>query len=417
MEIIAQEEKYYIFHLDNGITVLIEPLPQFMSASVGVWVNSGSIMEKEEESGISHFIEHLLFKGTKNRTAKEISQNIDSVGGVLNASCGKEATCFFAKVVNKDIALAMDLLSDMLKNSLFLPEDIDKERKVIIEEINSLEDSPEDDILNLHLKGIWNNHPLAKHVAGDKKNVARLTREEILNYFKHFYTPQDIVISMAGDVEVTFALELVKKYFGDIEGESDKREIPPPTFNSIFQVKEKPLEQVHICLGAPGLSSRDERRYTLGILDIILGGSTSSRLFQEIREERALVYSIYSFQSNYRSGGILNCYAATSPENTFKVLDLIKREIEKIVQFGITKDELKRAQDNFRGGIILALENTSNRMLRLARSFMTYNRVIPIKEVLEEIYSVTCEKVQSLACELLKQKEFAVTILGGLNKG
>ena len=401
--------------LHNGIVLVTEETPQFMSASVGMCVRNGSRYERDFERGVSHFIEHLLFKGTKNRSAREISTAIDAVGGILNASCGKEFTCFYAKVVDKDLPLALDLLSDMLLNSLFSTEDIEKERRVILEEINSIEDSPSDYIFDLYLKTVWNDHPLSVTTSGDKKSVLELKRENILEYFYKNYAPENMIISVAGNINHKEVLEMIVNRLGFLDKPLEKTEVSPPSFNGQFKKYYRACEQVHVCIGYPGISLRDDRRYVSIVLDNILGGTVSSRLFQKVREDLGLVYSIYSFQNSFLDTGLFSFYAATSPEKVDQVRDVILEEIEELCKSGITEEDLDLAKNYVKGGMILSLESTSSRMFRLASSELVYNRLVSIEEILEKINAVTVQDVMDLANIIFKKDNFTCCMLGPVN--
>jgi predicted Zn-dependent peptidase len=398
--------------LPNGIVVITEEAPLFMSASIGISLNTGSRYEGLKQSGVSHFIEHILFKGTEKRTAREISTAIDSVGGVINASCGKEFTCFYARVVDKDLPLAMDVLLDMLLNSLFNKDDIEKERSVILEEIKSIEDSPGDYIFDLYLKTLLNNHPLAIMTSGDRDGVVNLGRNEILSYFEQNYVPSNIVISVAGNVKHEDVLNLSKGYLKDFKGNERNILLNAPVFNCGINVNFRDCGQVHLSMGYPGISVKDERRYTAIILDNILGGTASSRLFQKIREDLGLVYSVYSFQYNFLDSGIFSFYAGTSVENIKEVISIILAEIDTLCESGITDDELQIAKSYVNGGMILGLESTSNRMFRIAKSELVHKRIISIEEILEKINLVSRDDVLSLARSIFNRNRLAICLLG-----
>lgn len=402
--------------LNNGIVLLTEEQSQFMSASIGICLKTGSRYEKATERGVSHFIEHLLFKGTVNRSAREISTAIDSVGGILNASCGKEFTCYYAKVPDRDLPLAMDILSDMILNSLFSPEDIEKERTVILEEIKAIEDSPGDHVFDLYLRSVWNNHPLAVITSGDKESVMSLQREQIIDYFKRYYTPENMIVSVAGNIKHQEVSELLKEKLGTFKGSQSSRERDIPAFSSGHNINYRDSGQVHLCMGYPGISLRDDRTYVSIILDNIIGGTVSSRLFQKIREELGLVYSIYSFQNSFLDTGLFSFYGGSSPENVKKVIEFILWEIDEICNNGITEEQLVLSKNYVRGGMILSLESTSNRMFRLASSQLVYGRIVPIEEVLEKINNITGEDVLALARSIFKKDNLAICTLGPLRE-
>lgn len=398
--------------LPNGIVVITEEAPLFMSASIGISLNTGSRYEEPARAGVSHFIEHILFKGTERRTAREISTAIDAVGGIINASCGKEFTCFYAKVVDKDLPLAVDVLLDMLLNSLFNPDDIEKERTVILEEIKSIEDSPGDYIFDLYLKSMLNNHPLAIMTSGDRESVIKLGKNDILAYFEQNYVPSNIVISVAGNIKHEDVLKLLRGPLTDFKGTEKNTTLDAPVFTHTVDVNFRDCGQVHLSMGYPGISVKDERRYTAIILDNILGGTASSRLFQKIREDLGLVYSVYSFQYNFLDSGLFSFYAATSVENIKDVINLILGEIDRLCEHGITDEELQIAKNYVNGGMLLGLESTSNRMFRIAKSELVHKRIIPIEEIVEKINLVSGEDVLLLARSIFNRDRLSLCLLG-----
>ncbi|MEQ8186818.1 MAG: pitrilysin family protein [Candidatus Eremiobacterota bacterium] len=398
--------------LPNGIVVITEEAPLFMSASIGISLNTGSRYEEPAQAGVSHFIEHILFKGTERRTAREISTAIDAVGGIINASCGKEFTCFYAKVVDKDLPLAVDVLLDMLLNSLFNPDDIEKERTVILEEIKSIEDSPGDYIFDLYLKSMLNNHSLAIMTSGDRESVIKLGKNDILAYFEQNYVPSNIVISVAGNIKHEDVLNLLRGPLIDFKGNEKNITLDAPVFTHTVDVNFRDCGQVHLSMGYPGISVKDERRYTAIILDNILGGTASSRLFQKIREDLGLVYSVYSFQYNFLDSGLFSFYAATSVENIKDVINLILGEIDRLCEHGITDEELQIAKNYVNGGMLLGLESTSNRMFRIAKSELVHKRIIPIEEIVEKINLVSREDVLLLARSIFNRDRLSVCLLG-----
>lgn len=405
--------------LQNGIDFVSEEIPLFMSASLGIFFKSGSRHEGPLEKGISHLIEHLLFKGTKNRTGKEISKSIDAVGGILNASCGKEFTCFYAKVVDKDLFLALEILSDIILNSLFNPEDIDKERAVILEEIKAIEDSPSDYIFEFYLKSVWDGHPLAIPTSGEKDVLESINREKLMEYFYKNYIPEKMIVSIAGNINHSSVSAFLKENLNDFQWDVKNKNdmvLTPPDFKPGIFINHRDCEQVHFCMGYSGISLCDDRRYAGVILDNIIGGNSSSRLFQKVREELGLVYSIYSFQNSFFDTGLFSFYGATSEKNINEVIKIVINEIDNICSKGITDDELNIAKNYVNGGMILGLESTSNRMFRIAKSELVYNRLLSIDEVLENINSVTKDEVLELAHSIFKRDKLALCLLGPVRK-
>lgn len=398
--------------LNNGIRIVTEKIPYVKSVAVGIWVGAGSRFETEENSGISHFIEHLLFKGTEKRSAKDIAEALDTVGGQLNAFTSKEYTCFYAKVLDDHLDLALDVLSDMFFNSKFKNEDIDKERQVVIEEIKMYEDTPDEIIHDNFAHAMWPNHPLGRPILGTEESLNKLTREDILEYIKKFYVPENIVIALAGNIEHEEAIKQLEKLFGDAKSVGFKKNIVTPRNYSKVDNFIKDTNQVQICLGTPGLSQDNPLIYDLHILNNILGGSLSSRLIQEIREERGLAYSVFSYHSAYSDTGLFTFYAGTRPNNCENVIDLIIKETQKICTEGITEKELYKTKEQFKGNLYLGLENVSSRMTRLGKSELCLGKIISPEEVVENLEKVTSKEVKEIANTLFTPENFAITTIG-----
>lgn len=400
--------------LSNGTRIVSEELPGVRSIALGLWVGTGSRYEELDEAGISHLIEHLLFKGTKKRTAREVAEAIESVGGQLNAFTSKEYTCFYVRVLDEHLPLAVDVLSDMFFYPLFTPEDIEREKKVVQEEIRMYEDSPDEIIHDLFSQTIWEGHPLSRPVVGSLKSIRSLSKQKILDYYQKHYNPSNLVLALTGNVKHDEALQLLEPIFSGAPDKIVEQEVNSPEARTVFKNFYKPLEQVQLCLGTPGLAQNDERIYALKILNNILGGGASSRLFQRIREEYALVYSIYSYYTVFRDTGLITIYAGTNPANFRKVWELIWQELRKIIQHGVSSDELKRAKEQIKGSLLLALESVTYRMHRLGKTEIMYDRFIKPQEILRKVFLVTQDDVQALAQELLEPSRFTVTVLGDL---
>ncbi len=401
--------------LDNGVQIVSEEVPGVHSVAFGIWIGTGSHYEDSTEAGISHLIEHLLFKGTKKRTAKEIAETIESVGGHLNAFTSKEYTCYYARVLDEHLPLAIDVLADMYFSPLFTPEDIEREKKVVQEEIRMYEDSPDEIIHDIFSQTIWDGHPLGRPVIGTRDSVAALSREKIISFYEQHYCPSKLVLALAGNIKHDKALSLLKPLFAGEPPKNIECHTTPPQAKAAFKHFYKPLEQVQLCLGAPGVSQQDEQIYTLQVLNNILGGGSSSRLFQKIREERGLVYSIYSYYAAFRDTGLFVIYAGTSPGNFNEVLEVTWEEMKSIAEDGVTSGELNRSKEQIKGGLFMASESVSHRMYRLGKSHLIYNRLITPEEVLQKIYLVSREDVQKLALELLEPARLTVTVLGNLD--
>lgn len=408
-------EKFSKEVLNNGITIVTESIPYVRSVSIGFWMQTGSRFEKvkDGENGISHFIEHVIFKGTKNRTAKEIAEEMDSIGGQLDAFTGREHTCFFAKVMDKNIDKAFNLLGDLILNPTFSKDDIEKEKKVVMEEIKMYLDSPDEYIHDLFIASLWESHPLGMPILGNVDAITKLTKEAIINFYKKQYSPQSLVIAVAGSINHKDVIKYVKSNFGSWFNGNVKNEINTPASpNSKYIVENKKLEQVHICIGTKGLSYLHNDRYVLYLLNEIFGGSVSSRLFQEVREKRALAYSINSLHDAYKDTGVFFVYAATSPEKVTLLLNTIKHEFEKIKNKKISKEELKRTKEQLKSNFILSLENTTNRMVKLAKQESYFGKQWTVEEITKNIDRVKVSDIQRLARELFIRNNLTTVCLG-----
>ncbi|MFP4698481.1 MAG: M16 family metallopeptidase [Eubacteriales bacterium] len=398
--------------LDNGVKIVMEQLPSVRSVAIGIWVKSGSIYEDEYNNGISHFIEHMLFKGTEKRAAKQIAEDMSAIGGHINAFTGKEYTCFYAQTLDEHIEIGIDILSDMLQNSLFSNEDIKKEKTVVLEEIDMVEDSPEEVALDSFHQNVWKGHSLGFSILGGKDNIKNLTREDLINYYKKYYTTDNIVISVAGHFEFNYIKELLNTYFRDINTKSSKGSIEDPKYHRSFLYRNKDIEQVHLCLGFEGIHYYSDKLYTLAILNTILGGSMSSRLFQGIREEKGLAYSIYSFTSTYQEAGLLNIYAATNPNSINEVLEQVKDEVSWLKQNGITQDELDKTKEQLKSNYIIGLESTNSRMSSNGKSIILLNRIKTQDEIIDKLNTVTLEDFNELTRDIFQMNELSLTFVG-----
>ncbi|MCD4783800.1 MAG: insulinase family protein [Candidatus Eremiobacteraeota bacterium] len=401
--------------LDNGIKVLTEEINEFKSATIGLWVHTGPKNETKKIKGVSHFIEHMMFKGTPTLTATDIAETMDSVGGHLNAFTEKEQTCYYTKVMDKHIALSIDLLSDMFLNSLFDKIEIERERGVILEEIRMYEDSPDDIVFEEFNHTLWNDHALACPTLGSREVVAGLGRDDFIRYLKNFYTPDNITLAAAGHFKHEDIVELVKKNFGEMKGTAKPTNETLPEFYTRNKLRYKDCEQTYLCLGGKGIPQKNlAQKFPFFILDGILGGSMSSRLFQEIRERRGLVYTVSTFTNSYKDASQFGIYACTSKENLSEVIKLANNILDDLRDNGITEKEMIRMKEHIKGGISLGLESTSNRMMRLNNSDFYHGRMIPIEEVINKVEEATLEEVNKTAKQLLDRKRFSSTILGPL---
>lgn len=398
--------------LSNGIRVVTEKIPYVKSASFGIWVGAGSRYEEKTNSGISHFIEHLLFKGTERRSAKEIAEELDTVGGQLNAFTSKEYTCYYARVLDEHLDIALDVLSDMFFNSKFKQEDIDKERQVVIEEINMYEDTPDEIIHDIFSERAWPNHPLGRAILGTEESLTSITREDIQDYMNKTYTADNIVLALAGNFDHSKVLEQLELLFGVLKNKKSQIKITIPDYNPNISNVYKDISQVNICLGTPGLAQADPRLYGLSILNNVLGGSLSSRLVQEIREERGLAYSVFSYHSAFKDTGLFNFYAGTRPSNYEKIISLILAEGQKIAKGGISEQELYKAKEQLKGNLYLGLESVSSRMTRMGRALLCLDKILTPEETIAKVEKVTNEDVRELAANLLAPDNFSITTIG-----
>jgi predicted Zn-dependent peptidase len=402
--------------LPNGLTILTEAMPAIRSVSMGIWVRTGSRQESEEENGISHFIEHMVFKGTKNRSAEQIAREADSIGGHLDAFTAKECTSFSVKALDEHVPRAFDILSDLFINPLFQPEDIPKESKVIQEEIKMVEDTPDDLVHEMFTQSYWRGQALGRPILGTRRTVGSFNRERLCDYFQRHYTPNSTLLAAAGNVEHARFVDLVAKSFGNLPWGPAADDGPPPTPHpSIRHRHKKELEQVHLCVGAPSYPLPHEKRFACYILNTVLGGGMSSRLFQNIREKRGLAYAVFSGLSSFRDAGCMSVYAGTALENARQVLGLILDEFRQLKSEAISDQELQHAKDYLKGNLLLSLETTGSRMSNVARQEMYFGRYISLDETSQRVDEVTSAEVLEVAREFFQTDRLAVTFLGPIN--
>ena len=402
--------------LSNGLTIVTEPMPAVRSVSIGIWLKTGSRHEREPENGISHFIEHMLFKGTKNRSAEEIARSADSIGGHLDAFTAKETTGFSIKALDEHVPRAFEILADLVKNPLLRPEDIAKESQVIQEEIKMVEDTPDDLVHEIFTGRYWKGHALGRPILGTRRTVAGFDRRELLAFFRRHYTPNFMLITAAGHLEHDRVVELIAREFGRTPAGRSLHDGQAPVAHPNIELRrKKTLEQSHVCIGTPAYHQSHEKRYACYILNTVLGGGMSSRLFQNIREKRGLAYAVFSGISSFRDAGCLNVYAGTSTAHARQVVDLTLEEFHKLKSKSLPDEELQRAKDYLKGSMLLSLESTPSRMSNLARQEMIFGRHISLDEIAAGIDAVTTEDVRQVACELFERDEIALTILGPLN--
>ena len=400
----------------NGLTVLTERMEHMRSVAMGVWIKSGSRCEAPEVNGISHFVEHMLFKGTQRRSAQALAREMDSIGGNLDAFTGKETICFNVKSLADHVPIALDVLADLVRNPLFPEVEIERERGVILEEIKIDEDNPDVLVHELFLSNLWKNHPLGRSILGTKETVSRFDRAQLAGYHRERFHAGNMVLAAAGNLEHDEFLAQVEEKFGSLTAGEVLEELGAPVTDSrIILRNKKSLEQVQICLGVPSPAISDQSRYGCQLLNTILGGGMSSRLFQTVREERGMVYSIYSDISPLRDTGTLCVFAGTSAEKSIEVVDLILAEFRRLKEEILGEEELKRAKDQLRGNILMGLESSSSRMANLARQEMYFHRFTTTDEVIERLEAVTAEQIQQIAQSLFDPERIAVTLLGRLD--
>lgn len=402
--------------LSNGLRVITEWMPSVRSATIGIWADVGSAVESPERRGISHLVEHMLFKGTQRRSARQIAETMDGVGGNLNAFTDKETTCYYAKVIDRHVPLALDVLADMFLHPAFDSQELGKEQKVILEEIKMYDDSPDDLIHDVFLQTMWRGSNLGDPTIGFADTVVRVTPEDLRAHMRGHYSPNCVVVAAAGNVEHDRFVELVAEQFAGYTGHCELPQPESPGVTPATHVRFKDSEQAYIVLGTRGVDVRDERRYAASLLDTVLGGGMSSRLFQEIREQRGLVYSVYSFQAAYRAAGLFGVYAGTSPQNVQACIDVIVEQFARIRNERIGDDELNLAKEHMKGSLTLSLESTSSRMIRLGRNEFALGREVTPEEIESRIDAVAAAQMQALAGELFTVENLGLCIIGPVDE-
>ncbi len=396
--------------LDNGLTVTLEPMPHLRSVSAGIWIATGSANERKDQSGISHFLEHLLFKGTKKRTARELTEIIESKGGHLNAFTSREYTCLYAKTLDSEVATAIEILSDIIRESTF--HDFEKERNVILEEIASIEDVPEDYVFDLLSEQMWPRHALGRSVSGYAETVSTMSEDDVRTYYQTWYRPRNIYVSIAGNFDAQAVIAQIYDEFGGMTPRPGGRHSSAPEFTGGVQTFERPITQDHLCLGFPGPAVSDPDRYAYDILCSALGGGSTSRLFQRIREDEGLAYAIYSANSNYVNAGMMTVYAAVAPENFQQTSDIIFEELRSLRDLAPNAEELEINREYLKGSLLMSLESTFNRMTRMAKSMMYHDRLVSTEEILRALDAVTLEHLHEAAKALFAPDKCAAVLLG-----
>ncbi len=402
--------------LPNGLVVITEPMEHVHSVSVGIWLRSGSRREPADLNGISHFIEHMVFKGTARRSAEDIAREVDSVGGMLDAFTSKEMVCFNTRVLDEHLPKAFDVLADMVLDPKFAEDEIEREKSVILEEIRMTQDNPEDLVHELFTQNFWAPHALGKPILGTPETVSSFSRDSLCDWFDEWYAPNNMVITAAGHLTHEQLIKLVEDRFSSraASGASINDPKPKPATHVTLRTKSE-LEQVHLCLGVPALPMTDQRRFAVAVLNNVLGGGMSSRLFQNIRERQGLAYSIFSELSSYRDTGTLSVYAGTSLETASQLVSSVLDEFRRLRDEPLTTEELRRAKDHLKGATLLALEGSGQRMNSLARYHMYFNRHFTAHDLIALLESVTIEDVRQLAREFFQPGRLAASVVGNLN--
>ncbi|MFD7645426.1 M16 family metallopeptidase [Kitasatospora sp. NPDC059795] len=407
--------------LPGGLRVVTETLPTVRSATFGIWVGVGSRDETPVLNGATHYLEHLLFKGTARRDALEISAALDAVGGEMNAFTAKENTCYYARVLDTDLPLAIDVVCDMLTGSLIRPEDVESERGVILEEMAMAEDDPGDVVHDLFAKVIFGSGPLGRPILGTQETVSALSREQIAGFYHRRYKPENLVVAAAGNLDHGKVVKLVEKAFAPVLAKSQghpadpRRGVKAVRTSGKAAVLNRPTEQAHLVLGVPGIPRHDERRWALGVLNAALGGGMSSRLFQEVREKRGLAYSVYSYSSSYADTGLFGIYAGCQPKRVEEVLKICREELARVVEEGITEEELSRAIGQISGSTVLGMEDTGSLMNRIGKAELSYGHHLSVDEMLRKMAEVTLEDVHAVARDVLGAQRPSLALIGPIN--
>jgi len=398
--------------LGNGVRVVSDADPDLRSVTVGIWVENGSRYETDAQAGISHFLEHLFFKGTSRRSAAQIAQEVEALGGVLNAFTGKEETCYYAKALPEHLPILLDVLGDVFTQSTFPDDEIERERTVIAQEILQVEDTPEEHVHDLFGMAFWPGHPLARPIAGTVQSIAAFGRTQFLDFMAERYRPDRILIAAAGALTHETLVAGVERELGALTGASRAVDVSPPSVRGGRWSTNKDLEQTHICLGAPGIPYTDPARFAVYLLQLALGGGMGSRLFQEVRERRGRAYTVYAFHSGFRDTGCFGVYAATSPQWVEEVVEVCRATFADVMRSGLQPEELARVKTQMKGGLLLGLETSDSRMTRLARTTLHFGRDVPVEEVCAGVDAVTNDAIVEAATRIFGGDVLNVTVLG-----
>lgn len=386
--------------LPNGLRVITETMPSLRSVAMGCWIDTGTRDENENEAGVSHFLEHLLFKGSEKLSAREVNETLDAIGAESNAFTSKEATCYWTRLLDQDLSVGLDVLCEIIQRPAFRPHEIDSERQVVVEEINMNEDDPSDVVFENFTTAVFAGHPLEQPVLGTRESIRAMTRDDIHGYWKRRYGAGSLVIAAAGSVDHASVVEMVAERFGDWSGDGVDHHFSPATVVPVVSLTRRETEQAHLVLGGPGLERSDERRWAFEVLNHVMGSGMSSRLFREVREERGLAYAVYGFKLAYADNGAWGVHVGTTPNQTDTALTVIRDELAKVVEQGITAEELERAKGSMRGGLALSLEDSNSRMVRLGRDELAGMPHLSVDERLEKLEAVDLDMVKAVASDV-----------------
>lgn len=402
--------------LSNGLTVVLESMPYLKSVSFGVWVKVGSAYENSDNNGIAHMLEHMFFKGTKTRTAKDLADITSMIGGNVNAYTSKECTNFYATTIDEYLPIAIDMISDMIQNSVFNAEELEKEKGVVLEEIDMYDDSAEDMCHEMLQKEVWSEHPLGYLISGEKDIVRRFTREQLIQFRDQYYTADNMIISIAGNYNEERILMQLEECFGSIPTTASRPELTIPIYKNCIYKNEKDIEQMHINIAFPSITNIDERRYELTVMNAILGENANCMLFQRIREDLGLTYSIYSYESSFATTGLFHIYAATNPEPALTIYDEIFRIIAEVKKEGFSEKDIEETKKQICVNLTIASESTKNRMNSNAKHIMKYGKIIPLNDVIERVNLITRDNVNTLAKNILDVNSCSIALVGNLDE-
>jgi len=395
---------------ENGLRIVLEPVPTVRSVTIGIWVLTGSRLETKSNNGISHFLEHMLFKGTENRTAKQIAEAFDSIGGQVNAFTSKEYTCFYARVLDTYKEHALEVLTDMLFHSTFLEEELEREKKVVMEEIKMYDDTPDDHVHDLLSKASFGNHPLGRPIIGTEKQIQSFTKQTLTDYMETHYTAENIVVSIAGNVKPDF-IEKIEARFSGLQRKGKKPNIVRPNFRSEAITMSKETEQAHLCLGYEGLAVDDSKLTAMLLINSVLGGGMSSRLFQEVREKQGLAYSVFSYHLTYLDSGLLTIYAGTKKEQLDQLKQTIEATVEDLAENGLTEKEFTNSKEQLKGNMMLSLESTNSRMSRNGRNELLLGRQRTLDDIIRDIDTIDRETINKVMEQVFLKKHSEAIII------